>query len=83
MGADLEHALKLADTADAIASAHFRSGLPIETKPDLTPVTEADRAVETALRGILAEHRAVHRTITERVVQQSPAVTPPEASADG
>jgi histidinol-phosphatase len=57
VGADLELALKLADTADAIASAHFRSGLSIETKPDLTPVTEADRAVETALRGILASER--------------------------
>ena len=35
----------------------FRSGLAIETKPDLTPVTEADRAVESELRRILAEER--------------------------
>ena len=32
-------------------------GLAIETKPDLTPVTEADRAVESELRRILAEER--------------------------
>jgi histidinol-phosphatase len=54
---DLALALQLADAADAISLPRFRSGLPIETKPDLTPVTEADRAVETALRGALAAER--------------------------
>jgi len=54
---DLELALALADAADAISLPYFRSGLPIETKPDLTPVTEADRAVETELRGLLAAER--------------------------
>ena len=32
-------------------AAALRSGLAIETKPDLTPVTEADRAVEVELAG--------------------------------
>jgi histidinol-phosphatase len=54
---DLTLALQLADAADAISLPRFRSGLPIETKPDLTPVTEADRAVETALRGALGTER--------------------------
>jgi histidinol-phosphatase len=54
---DLELALRLADAADALSVPHFRSGLAIETKPDLTPVTEADRAVEAELRRILAEER--------------------------
>ncbi len=58
MSPDLELALRLADTADAISLPRFRSGLAIETKPDLTPVTEADRAVETQLRRILADERA-------------------------
>ena len=57
MGPDLELALRLADAADAISLPRFRSGLAIETKPDLTPVTEADRAVETELRRLLAEER--------------------------
>ena len=57
MTPDLELALRLADAADEISSAHFRSGLTVETKPDLTPVTEADRAVEAELRRLLAEER--------------------------
>lgn len=57
MSADFELARRLADTADAISLPRFRSGLAIETKPDLTPVTEADRAVEAELRRILSEER--------------------------
>ena len=58
MRSDLELALSLADTADAIALPRFRApDLRVETKPDLTPVSEADRAVETALRGRLARER--------------------------
>jgi histidinol-phosphatase len=50
-GADLTLALELADVADAISMARFRAhDLLVETKPDLTPVTEADHAVEEALR---------------------------------
>jgi histidinol-phosphatase len=54
---DLELALALADAADAISRPRFRSGLAVETKPDLTPVTEADRAVEAELRLLLAADR--------------------------
>jgi histidinol-phosphatase len=57
MSPDLELARRLADAADAISLPHFRTGLAIETKPDLTPVTEADRAVEVELRRILADER--------------------------
>ncbi len=54
MSADLELALRLADAADAIAWPHFRTGLAVESKPDLTPVTEADRAVHEAMLAALA-----------------------------
>jgi histidinol-phosphatase len=54
---DLELALELADAADAISLPGFRSGLVVETKPDLTPVTEADRGVEAELRRLLAAER--------------------------
>ena len=57
MGPDLKLALAMADAADAISTPRFRSGLAIETKPDLTPVTEADHAVEAELRQILADAR--------------------------
>ena len=58
MGADLDLALRLADVADEIALSRFRArDLVVETKPDQTPVTEADRAVETELRTILGIER--------------------------
>jgi histidinol-phosphatase len=55
MTPDLELALRLADAADAISRHRFRTGLAFETKGDLTPVTEADHAVEAELRALLAE----------------------------
>ena len=55
---DLTFALSLADDADAITLARFRAAdLRVETKPDLTPVSEADRAVETALRERIERER--------------------------
>jgi histidinol-phosphatase len=55
---DLAFALELADLADAITLARFRAtDLRVETKPDLTPVSEADKAVEEALRDRIARER--------------------------
>lgn len=55
---DLALALVLADRADVLTSSRFGAlDLRIETKPDLTPVTDADRAVETELREMLARER--------------------------
>jgi histidinol-phosphatase len=66
MHADLALALELADLADAITLERFRAAdLEIETKPDLTPVTEADRAVEQVLRKRIAEERPGHGVVGE------------------
>jgi histidinol-phosphatase len=55
---DLRLAHTFADAADSLTMRRFRSAdLVVETKPDLTPVSDADRAVETAIRGILANDR--------------------------
>ncbi|TFD68941.1 inositol monophosphatase family protein [Cryobacterium ruanii] len=55
---DLLLGLALADAADAISRARFTAlDLVVTTKPDRTPVTDADQAVERAIRGLLAEHR--------------------------
>jgi len=55
VNADLAFAFRLADAADAITSARFRaSDLSVETKPDLSPVSEADRAAEEAIRSLVA-----------------------------
>ena len=58
MNADLEFALSLADEADALTLQRYRArDLDVATKDDLTPVTDADRAVEQALRGRIARER--------------------------
>ena len=55
---DLALAHALADLADAITLDRYQSqDLVITTKPDNTPVTDADRAVETAIREALGTHR--------------------------
>ncbi|WP_448005121.1 inositol monophosphatase family protein [Agromyces bauzanensis] len=55
---DLTLALELADRADAVSLGRFRAvDLDVQTKPDRTPVTEADLAVERAIRERLAEAR--------------------------
>ena len=58
MSPDLALALSFADAADALSLGRFRaSDLLVETKPDRTPVTEADRAVEEEIRERLAVER--------------------------
>jgi histidinol-phosphatase len=55
---DLTLAFRLADEADAITLERFRAlDLVVDTKPDLTPVSDADRATEQALRTTLARER--------------------------
>jgi histidinol-phosphatase len=59
-------ALELAEIADAITVDRFRAAdLVVETKPDLTPVSEADQAVERALRDHLAKHAPDHDVLGE------------------
>jgi histidinol-phosphatase len=63
---DLALALELADIADAITVARFRAAdLVVETKPDLTPVSEADKAVERTLRDRLASVRSYDAVLGE------------------
>jgi histidinol-phosphatase len=52
---DLTFALALADLADELTMARFGAAdLVVDTKPDMTPVSEADTAVERALRDQIA-----------------------------
>jgi histidinol-phosphatase len=57
-GNDLALAMRLADAADSITLARYQSiDLVVTTKPDNTPVTDADKAAEEALRALLKNHR--------------------------
>jgi histidinol-phosphatase len=63
---DLRLAHVLADAADDITSKRFKAiDLRIETKPDLTPVSDADRAVEDQIRGTLKRARPRDAVIGE------------------
>jgi len=67
--AELEAWLKLAheacDEADAIAASTFRRDLEISTKPDRTLVTQADTAIERAIRGRISDAYPDHGLVGE------------------
>jgi histidinol-phosphatase len=72
---DLSLAHVLADTADSISMARFRAlDLHVSAKPDLTPVTDADTAVEKALRATLARTRSRDAVLGEEFGASTPAV---------
>lgn len=63
---DLQLALALADLADSISLPRYRAlDLKIETKPDLSPVSDADKSVEQALRTELSIQRPLDALIGE------------------
>ena len=74
---DILLAGRLADAAGAAIRPYFRARFDIETKADLSPVTQADRAAESAIReilnverpedGIFGEEYGVEREGAERV----------------
>jgi len=66
MHADLALALELADVADALNLERFRaSDLRVDTKPDSSPVTDADTRTEAALRERLLRQRPAHAIVGE------------------
>ncbi|MEO8107729.1 MAG: inositol monophosphatase family protein, partial [Actinomycetes bacterium] len=63
---DLSFALQLADAADAVTMERFGAlDLRVDTKPDLTPVSDADRAAEEVLRELIAIERPGDAVIGE------------------
>jgi histidinol-phosphatase len=74
---DLALALELADVADVITLNRYgASDLQVDTKPDLTPVTEADRDVELALR----ERLSVARPEDSVLGEEFGVLTAPDSS---
>jgi histidinol-phosphatase len=63
---DLSLARELADSADAITLARYRAAdLMVETKPDATPVTEADREAERVIVEGITRGRADDAVVGE------------------
>ncbi len=63
---DLALALRLADAADAVTLPRFRAAdLRVTTKPDRSPVTDADTAAEEALRALITAERPADAVLGE------------------
>lgn len=63
---ELTFALQLADVADQVTLPRYRAAdLAVEQKPDRTPVTDADRNAERAIRAVLAAARPDHGVLGE------------------
>ena len=74
---DLSLAHRLANAADALSMAKYRSSdLVIETKPDLTPVTDADKGIEFMIRDILSQERPLDLVIGEEFGGKDEALAP-------
>ena len=65
LGAAVEVALAAADAADVLALASFRQAIDVERKDDASFVTEADRAVERAIRSRISERFPEHGLVGE------------------
>lgn len=58
-------AAELAAAAGAAIRPYFRRSIAVEDKPDLSPVTAADRAAEQAMRRLIADRFPEHGIIGE------------------
>lgn len=69
MNVDLQHALRVArqaaQVADEIAMGYFKGAFEVELKADQSPVTEADRACEQAIRAVIAAQWPAHAILGE------------------
>ncbi len=69
----VQFAERLGDAGGKVALRHFRNAaLTIEAKPDLSPVTQADREVEQALRGKVAASHPDHGFVGEEFEADRP-----------
>ena len=58
-------ALRLADAAGEVIRPYFRKPIAVIDKPDLTPVTAADRAAEAAMRALIEARFPDHGIVGE------------------
>lgn len=63
----IEIAERLAAAARPIARRYFRSDVAIESKSDASPVTQADREIESAMRDILRDCCPEHAIVGEEM----------------
>ncbi|MEM7168711.1 MAG: histidinol-phosphatase [Pseudomonadota bacterium] len=64
---------RLADAAGVVAMRHFRTAVTVDEKPDLTPVTIADRQAEAEMRRLIEQRYPEHGVIGEEAGRQGEA----------
>jgi inositol-phosphate phosphatase/L-galactose 1-phosphate phosphatase/histidinol-phosphatase len=65
LDAFLDVALSLADAAGAVIRPYFRTPIATDDKPDLSPVTAADREAEEAMRSLIEKRFPDHGILGE------------------
>jgi histidinol-phosphatase len=73
--AAVDAAVEAARAAGEIAMRYYRGGFDVALKPDQTPVTQADREAEQAIREILARRYPAHGFLGEELGARSGATT--------
>ncbi len=68
----IDLAARMADAAGAAIRPHYRSGVVVDDKADLSPVTAADREAERAIRALIAEHCPGHGIVGEEFGTSDP-----------
>ncbi|MGH8528305.1 MAG: inositol monophosphatase family protein [Nevskiales bacterium] len=67
----LRTALAAARAADVVIRKYYKSGLAVHTKPDASPVTQADVESEAAIKAVLAAEFPDHGFYGEELGQQA------------
>ncbi|HLI11999.1 MAG TPA: histidinol-phosphatase [Alphaproteobacteria bacterium] len=68
----VELAQQLADASGAVAQRYFRTGVAVDDKADLSPVTVADREAEAAMRRLIEQRFPDHGIIGEEYGPKRP-----------
>ncbi len=68
----LRLAAALADESGAIIQRYFRTGIAVDDKADLSPVTVADREAEAAMRRLIEQHVPAHGIVGEEYGRKRP-----------
>jgi inositol-phosphate phosphatase/L-galactose 1-phosphate phosphatase/histidinol-phosphatase len=63
---------RLADAGGAVVMRHFRKPMAVDTKPDLSPLTRADRDAEAAMRSLIEKTYPDHGIVGEEMEPRNP-----------
>ncbi len=64
--------IRAAEAAGAVAMKYYRGGFEVTIKPDQTPVTQADREAEQAIKAILRRAYPDHGFLGEELGEEGP-----------